>query len=477
MHIAPGRTDCSEQRRPIYQRDAVDIRYALTFNKFDKKSGCFDALSNYFSTMYSLLARFCLYACAILLFLGCRKRNEDSVSPVIQLEIPTTGATFYYLNNIPIRASIKDDMQLVSVTIEITNAQNIRFLESETFGPDNKTFDLSYNISHNDVYLTSGTYYVKITANDGENESIAFREIQLIEAPRILERIFIVRNNGSATTIDSLYNNTLFPCFNFNQTYLFGGIDSRSQQAVISSNDVSSMESFSFPDFEILNTAFPLSNEIVTAFYHDKDQHTFLWGTNQGNIWKTTPNGTFLFATTTNAPVLTIGSHSNYIIAASQAVNDNYIYVIRKDNGVIETALPFSWALKGIVELDSENNRALLIGNEGNSSYFVWLNISTAAFNEVYSFYNDSPVQSACDGGGNNFYVVHENGLTLYSNLLASYSTNEQLIPDKLIYDELNQALWAVEQNQLLLLDESGMTTTQTIAAPGMKDLWLKYNK
>ena len=172
-----------------------------------------------------------------------------------------------------------------------------------------------------------------------------------------------------------------------------------------------------------------------------------------------------------------ISAHSNYILAETEGITNNYIHVIRNDNGIIETVLSFNWELKGIIELESENNRVLIIGNENNASRFSWLNLNTGAFNEVFNFYDSSPVLSVCDGSGNDFYAVHANGLAHYSNVLDNYTINAAHVPTKLVYDDLQHVLFAVNQDQLQLLNETGLNTLQTIATPGIQDVWLKYNK
>ncbi len=444
-------------------------------------------LSNYFSTMYSPVrfffvsnpkARYFLcFAFCISLLQSCRKCNEDNQSPIIQIETPATGTTFYYLNTIQIRAYISDNLQVESVKIEVTNSQNVRFLESKEFFPRKASFDLNYTITHNDLYLPSGIYYIKISSTDGANESIVFREIQLIEAPRMLERIFVVRDLAGTSSIDTLLNNDLMSCLNYPYPYLFGGIDSRTQQLVSCGSTPASLLCYSYPDFELLNTPFPSTNETITSFVHDREHHCFYWGTQQGKIWRTTTTATQLFATLGNTPVVQIGTHSNVIIASTQGAPNNLLHVIRNDNGIATTALPFSWELKGILELSAENNRVLLIGNNNNAAHFVWLNMNTSAFNEVFNFYESSGVRSVCKGSDNDFYVVHENGLAHYSNVMNNYTINADAIPDKLIYDDQEHALFAVHQNELRVFDEAGLSLLQTTSAPGIVDVWLKYNK
>jgi len=437
--------------------------------------------------MYSLVEPFFLFlgrshfawgmAVILLVLQGCKKDHKDTQPPIIEVESPSAGSIFYYLNSISVTATVADDKKIETVKLEVTNAQNVRFLETKDYSPANDTFEFNYSITHNDLYLPSGTYYIKITATDGENESIVFREIQLLEAPRLLERVFVIRNNNNTTAIDTLHSNSLMSCITYPQPYVFGGIDSRTQQLVACSSEASSLLSYAFPEFQLINTAFPPSNETITAFFHDKIHHCFFWGTQEGNLWKTTINGTQFFCAIGNIPVRNIGAHSSYILASTEGITNNFINVIRSDNGIIETILPFNWELKGLIELASENNRALLVGNQNNSAYFVWLNLNTSSFNEVFNFYESSAVQSICNGSGNDFYVVHNNGLAHYTNLLDSYTVNGDIIPQQIMYDDLQQVLWAVHQDQLILMDESGLNNLQSFVTPGILDVWIKYNK
>ncbi len=408
---------------------------------------------------------------------ACNRRDIDTASPNIQIANPTAGAIFYFENSIEIEATITDDRKLESVQLDVTDAQNNRYLQSQSFFPSQSSFQLNYSLTHNDLYLTSGTYYVRITASDGENEQIAFREIQLIEAPRQQERVFIIRENGTGTLIDTLHDNTLAPCLNYAAGYLFGGIDSRSNQLVACGQSPASLLSNTFPDFQNANTPFPLTTELISAFHHDKANRCFYWGTNSGSIWRTNINGTQQIATFGNAAIKAIGSSPTHIVAFCEGSSGNYIHALRNDNGVIETSLPLDWDVVGIIHLNSENDRLLLIGNQAGAAHFTWLNLSTSAINEVFNFYESSPVISVCDATGNNFYAVHEAGIGHYVNGLNSYTMSNTVTAEKLVFDDLENTLWAVTADGAIRMDESAQTILQSIPVPGIQDVWIKYNK
>jgi hypothetical protein len=139
--------------------------------------------------------------------------------------------------------------------------------------------------------------------------------------------------------------------------------------------------------------------------------------------------------------------------------------------------LSIDWEVKGIVHLNSENQRELLIGNDVGAAHFAWLNLSTSAINEVFNFYDSSPVISVCDASDNNFYAVQTDGIAHYTNGLNNYTMSTILSPQKLVFDDLGNTVWAITSDGLVQLDESAQSMLQSIAAPGIQDVWIKYNK
>jgi hypothetical protein len=246
---------------------------------------------------------------------------------------------------------------------------------------------------------------------------------------------------------------------------------------VIGSIHPNEMQSFLHPEFESVAASFPPSNDIITAFHHDTKNRCFYWGTLSGVIWKTDLQGTRLLASTNSGKITAIGTGSQRIIVASENVNQQFVSAIRKDNGIVETTLTIGWSIKSILNLPSENERILLIGNESNAAHFAWLNLSTAAINEVYNFYETSTVYFACNGPGNDFYVIHSSGIVRYVNTMSSYIAGNFQDAEKLVYDEIGNSLWAVGSQTLTHLDGAAETVLQSYPISGLKDFWIKYNK
>lgn len=451
----------------------------------------FDNYQQYFSTMYSLQLEKSLYCgkllkglmyallCALIM-LSCRKENRDTTPPIINLSSPTAGHIFYYQNTIPVSALVRDDTHLESVSVEITSTYNARVYAPHEFSPTHKDLQVDVSISHDDLYLPSGTYHIKITASDGENISYAFQEIQLIEAPRTLDRIFMVRPGAGTAEIDSLDGSTLMPWLNFNGNYTFGGIDSRNNLLVASSDDANELVSFTYPDLELVPSAIPNIQNELTAFYHDNNQHQFIWGNNIGQVFTTDQTGSRLFSfvnasgrikciTTTNLHII--------VISESSSGNANYIDVYPRSIGIPSLTLQVNWEITGAIPLQSDWHLITLGGNNNGQGHFAYLNLNTGVINENFNFYDQSSVSSIIAADGDDFYAIQSNGVVRYINNFSSFSLNDTQHPDKLIFDELNHALWTIDNVGIHQFNEALTNETASIPINGVSDLWLKYNK
>ena len=427
-----------------------------------------------------LLKRLIYVLLCALAMLSCSKENRDTTPPIINLSSPTAGHIFYYQNTIPVRALVSDETHLESVSVEITSTYNTRVYAPHDFSPTHKDLQVDLSISHDDLYLPSGTYHVKITASDGNNTHYAFQEIQLIEAPRTLDRTIIIRSNAGTTAIDSLSNNSLTPWLSFAGNYAFGGIDSRTNQLVACSASPSELSSLSYPDLESLLTPFPTTPNELTAFHHDKVQHQFIWGNSIGQLLITdlTSSRLFSYVNASNR-IKCITTSREHIIAISEAAtgSTNYIDVYPRSNGIPLLTLSVDWEITGVIPLPSDEHFFILAGNSSGQAHFAYLNLNTGAINENFNFYDQSSVSSIIAADGDDFYTIQSNGVVRYINNFSSFSLNDTQHPDKLIFDELNHALWTIDNVGIHQFNEALTNETANIPISGVSDLWLKYNK
>lgn len=142
-----------------------------------------------------LLISFCI------IFLSSCKEEKDSQYPTVSITSPSELSNYRVLDLLPIKASIQDNEIIKSVTITLFNSGTR--IQAETpviFYPNAPTFDLDFQYQISDSLLNSGEYYLKITADDGENQLSGFKTINVIGIPkRRLGFVAEIELNGSSS--------------------------------------------------------------------------------------------------------------------------------------------------------------------------------------------------------------------------------------------------------------------------------------
>jgi hypothetical protein len=112
----------------------------------------------------------------IIGFAGCKK-EKDTTAPSVHIHAPSEGAVFFYYNLISVGAHVTDEKNIEKIDIDIVDAANRIYLSAEDIFPGSGKYDVQLNIAHDNLYLETGTYYVRVTADDGENVTTEYREI------------------------------------------------------------------------------------------------------------------------------------------------------------------------------------------------------------------------------------------------------------------------------------------------------------
>lgn len=103
-----------------------------------------------------------------------------------------------------VQAQIRDESRLEWVRFSIINENNSTVLPTVTHSLGGVQNELvAKGIPIDDIHLESGSYFVRVTAFDGSNESSAFRELTIFEAPLEIMKVFTI-SPGSSVIIDSL---------------------------------------------------------------------------------------------------------------------------------------------------------------------------------------------------------------------------------------------------------------------------------
>ncbi len=428
----------------------------------------------------SVIAMFCV---SILFSTGCKKEDADGSAPKIIFTDPHSGDQFFFGDAIPVKASVTDDKNLESIRIQITNAQNQIFLQSILYKNEGTSKTIETTIFVDDIYLESGTYFVRITANDGANESVAFQEIQIYGQPRILQKVYAIRqiNNGSTTSIDTFGVNGFSNLLNVPSRYAGGCINSRRQFGMLLDDEQQQFRTFELPDFTPITATniFVSSFDVFTATKYDEESNEYFVGIVDGRIFKVASGQTLtnFSGSQTNSKVKFLEVTESYIYAITENANatERNMVVYFRSTGAIYHSTPIYFDVKGMVKM-SDENQILFIGNE-TGSLFKFYNNEANAITDVFNFYDQNFVTGIWSGAEGVFYAKHSDGLVRYNNFLESYSVGLNLNPIQVKYEPLSQRIYLITSDGLHILDESAGIELAFYPTTNLVDVWFEYNK
>lgn len=434
-----------------------------------------------YNTQARCLSAIAMYCVLILFSTGCKKEAEDGSSPEIIFNRPHTGDQFFFQDAIPVKANVTDDKNLESIRIQITNAQNQVFLQSILYKNEGTSKSIETAIFVDDIYLESGTYFVKITANDGINESVAFQEIQIYGQPRTLEKVYVVRQlNTTNMTLDTVNQNGYQIVMSMFLKYAGGALDSRNKVMMILNkydNSIFLFDAFDFGALVSFNTFISDENYFQSSTYDEKT-FEFFAGTSDGLLYKMDENGSVVNAiqNVTNDNIIYVQVTENYIYTLTESfIGERNMNVYYRHGGTLYHSTTVNFEVTGIVKLQDENH-ILIAGNESTSTFKIYNN-ETNALNSVFNFYDLENVYSIWPGSEGEFYAYHQDGLVCYHNNLENFTTGLNITPIKLKFEPLTQRVYVVAADGLHVLNANCDVEIAFYPSSVVKDILFLYNK
>jgi hypothetical protein len=434
-----------------------------------------------------IMARFRYFSIIRLLIIiglstGCKKDRDDSLGPVIVFEAPNAGAQFFFGDAIPVKAKVTDETSIEYIRIQITNAANQIFLQSILYKDEGREKDIETSIFNSDFYLESGTYFIRITASDGTNESVAFRECQLYGAPKKLDKVYVVRQTSwNDVTIDSVNAFGLHTMNFLNVDYAGAQIDSRYQTISFLNNTENHIYHYQLPEFLLLSNFNEPATELdyFQQSKYDEQSHAMYAGTVTGKLMRMNMNGGEIVNSIQqvyNDRVVDFLVTSNYIYVLTEStIGQQRISAYYRNTAVFYQAIALDFDAVGILEFQDENH-ILIAGNEDGALFKIYNN-QTNALNDVFQFYDQETLSGIWPGDNGDFYVYHNDGIVRYTNDMDNYSIGLNIQPTAMKYEPLTNRVFVVSENGLSILNESINLELNNYSSTEIKDVLFHYNK
>jgi Big-like domain-containing protein len=425
---------------------------------------------------FCLLLVICLFSC---------KKEEDSSGPKITFNTPVENQTFNVYDYVTVNASVTDDHKIAAVSVSLMdNAQHL-IHNTVNVSVSSPSGTINYQYLLDNIHLLTGVYYIRIFATDGINDSYKYQKIYIIEAPRVLQKVFVVSNTSSAQTnlsyIDPSFS-SIVPFHSFTGDHLASSVSSYDQQAYICGNYTGAFAGhilqFNGPRFSI--PAVTSSNPYFTGYYND-ERDTYVARYN-GTIRGYDYAGTVIYS------AAALGGYypqkfcfnDDYLIAEEKEVLSSTRQLVTYfPNGGFEKSCALTQDVVAYGEKDATN--VFIFGNTAGQAT---LRLFDRINNNIWSPYPfplaTGSMLSALKIDPDTYLIGHSNG-TIYKyqysiGSVTTYLTGYTAV--QLKYDDLNNILYVVESNRVSTFNYTSSAPVNTVnSTENILDVHLLYNR
>ena len=128
----------------------------------------------------ALKASFLLF---IFFLISCKKDKKDIQPPAITFISPASAQTYKMFDTILVSARVTDNQHLSSINVTLTDLNHTPLQSSYSVPISSEGFIFNVGYILTKFQLSTGTYFMQITADDGYNTTAAYQSINITESP------------------------------------------------------------------------------------------------------------------------------------------------------------------------------------------------------------------------------------------------------------------------------------------------------
>jgi hypothetical protein len=420
---------------------------------------------------------FILLITCLLVMISC-KDEEDTSEPQINIEIPVAGMNVIIPDTVDVKVLVTDDRVINSVTIAVVDAEYREVVQRKSYLPGNKDFTAETAFSLTDKNLETGTYYIKVTADDGSNINHEYRDINIQGIGQMLVGFIAITSQVGIQSeiflLDPVYETDTH--FILNDTYHLSAIHSNWEQFFFISDEPSSLTSYPVshfePEWEV--GASPPRPEF-TAVISDVE---LMFSSANGDVTIVDKNGNIRLRTSPyeDKSITQLASDENYIYAAHISLGGDIheLTVLYRVTGEIRDQKLIGGEIKGLIAF---NGVVYIFLESGTDIAILLYNPETMEAGQVNMIFDDV-ILSAVNAGSQEIFLLTESAVISYIpyNNNHDYFTME---PYKLCrYDYLNDDVFLVKDKDVYRFDRlTGDLLSQKSFEDELLDFQVLYNK
>lgn len=421
----------------------------------------------------------CLLASTILI--SCSK-HKDEQAPVVIIHGPGNLSSYQLPASIPVDVEIRDDQSIEEFSISIYNSQGETAFR-EIWQPGQKEIRETFSCAVNGLYLSSGTYTLKVSASDGVNSSSAYGQLQLIEIPKALEAIHVLCYGQSNPEIFRLDNGTFISEKSIPHTVKSAYISNASHQIAlhpVSGFPVQALHTSTFGDaFQLL-----YQNIGTTEYFQSMNysgEGTALWVA-FGNQQMRAYNGEGNIENTISQPAnrvtkkMIAGGRTLLCDEENTSNGNHYLSAYNLNTGLSF----FSTSISGEI-MDGRlctNGKFILFINENTTSGVYEFDPDQSILSLKHNLASGRVLEmTAIDFDLS--CLAHENGILLYSyqNNISGFFNNSIQI-QHIAFDPVNEEIHTGNNKSYSVIDyTNGAIVQQYTCSDTIRKILLEFNK
>ena len=415
---------------------------------------------------------------ALLAAISCKKKNQSS--PVVTLNAPANGSTFTVGDTIPVSGTITDNIPIENIGITLLNDQYQPASVGTSFSEGGKT-TISFNDTYvvNDLQLASGTYYISLSAYDGENTANDTKRIYLNAAPQVRTGIYLVTASNNSSThvaiVDSAHNAqrilTLSGDYSsaaisalYQQVYVCGKYSGSLNAINLSSQSVAwsiPATGTSAPFFEYIS----YSNAVIYTCYYSGN----IIGYN--NVQSTVLNASAALAF---YPITILNNNGSLFVEQHEVNGNSEILMEYNSSGASLQNTPLNAKLVQMFTIDQ--NDVILFGNSSSHGIIESYNSQS---NVIQTLAVCDSMNDAVELYSGNYALALTTGIYEYNysnNILSPFIPASNA--SSIAYDNVNNQLFAAVGSTLYVYNASGSGLLYSVnASEPIKKVLLLFNR
>ncbi len=401
-----------------------------------------------------------LIVLAILLtaFYSCNS-DDDVEFPVIEFSSPVAGSHYSVPDSIKVKAVITDNNNIEWMKLDLVDKNQKPVGKTFPINDINKTsFSLNEYYPVKDIHLSSGKYYIQISASDGNNIKHGQQHVYINEAERVLQNFMVItRSNPDQVSVYNLDSNGSYHTIMTRATdYLDSRYLSGSKTLVICGTSIYNLQAYGGEKYEKLWEVSVVANPpepyftALSAFENET-----LLGFYQGEAAVYNHNGNRIktfFMQNQRFPYRLL-KHDDYLISAERSIsnNDRFLVSYFYNGSSIYRKQFIDFAVQDM--FTDSRDMIIIFANKANEAGIWQYNLTTANLWDAKDFPEDQII-SSCKVAAGEYLASGNNNIYRYQEATNSLTTwKSALKADLMSYEDLTNSVLAVEGNTLYFYD------------------------